>query len=113
MNLILPSNKEKTLAKWLQSLFKFETTISYHIYDYGKRVCCINIEESNEPYPRLHTNDDSIDWDRGKNSIVVAKLAREVLKKNKIQYFCARKGFSIYTEDLLKFKNLYLNNKLI
>lgn len=53
MNLIQPNSKEKSLGKWLQSLFKFETTISYNIYDYGKRVCTIHIQEAKEDYPIL------------------------------------------------------------
>ena len=106
MNLILPSNKEKTLAKWLQSLFKFETTISYHIYDYGKRVCCINIEESNEPYPRLHTNDDSIDWDRGKKFNRSCKTCKRSFKE-KIKY-----NTSVLEKDFQFILKTYLSLKI-
>lgn len=106
---IKPNEEEMFLAKWLQTLFDFETNIIYYIYDYGTRNCSITIEEANEPNPRLHTNDDSLDWDRGENSIIVAKFARDNFKRNDIIWYCARKGFTIKLESLIKFKIRYEN----
>jgi hypothetical protein len=100
MNELKPIPEEIELAKWLQTLFDFETDISYYIYDYGKRYCAITIEAANEPYPMFHTNDASLDWQRGENSIVVAKFAREQLPKGENEWYCARKGFTIPVDKL-------------
>lgn len=102
---IEPNEYEQSLGNWLKTLFDFETSISYYIYDYGVRRCTICIEETNEPYPIVHTNDNSCDYLRGENSIVVAKFARENLPKGSGEWYCASKGFMIQIEKLQILKN--------
>lgn len=102
-----PFPKEIEVADKLQKLFDFETDITYNIYNFSKnkedRVCIIQIEASNEPYPHVHTNTDRADYLRGPNSIVVAKFARDKLPKGERIWYCARKGFSIHLEAAEEF----------
>ena len=48
---------------------------------------------------------------RGKNSIIVAKFARENLPKGEGEYYCAMKGFMIPIEKLQVLKDKMTVNK--
>lgn len=103
----VPSKGEKQIAKMLQSLFDFETNITYHLYDYGKRSCTIMIEAAGELPPPI--NSSTNDYGRGPNSTVLAKFARKKLPKGEGIWYSMGNGFMI---DYYAAVEYFINNPI-
>lgn len=100
-----PNKDEILVAEWLQSLFNFETTISYMISNYSKdqndtaRRCIINISATGEKIMACRSRDT---YNRGPNSIKLLKFAWQKLPKGENQWYDGCNGFYIPYNKLIK-----------